>query len=125
MFQVTRKQFQKIVAEATQKLPADILAQLATLEIIIQNAPSPSDYHNNEVPDGEDLFGLFEGIPLTERAHGDQMTTPNLITIFQRPHEEACDSDDELHHEVARTVRHEIAHHFGIDDDRLDELGAY
>jgi predicted Zn-dependent protease with MMP-like domain len=71
---------------------------------------------------GETLFGLYHGVPLTRRdSYGPVM--PDKITIFQRPLENICDSEDELVEEVRLTVAHEIAHFFGIDDDRLDELG--
>ena len=125
MFQVTRKQFRKLVASAMEAMPADILARIDNLEIVIKDAPSPVDYRENDVLEEEELFGLFDGIPLTERALGDELTAPNVITIFQQPHEQACDTLDELESETARTLRHEVAHHFGISDDRLDELGAY
>lgn len=120
-----RKQFEKIVWQAYDALPENIRSRIHNLEIIVETQPSPEDYTDNDIPDDEDLFGLYIGVPLTERAFGYDMTLPDQIIIFQRPHEDECDTLDALKTEVARTLRHEIAHHFGISDERLDELGAY
>lgn len=119
------KQFEKIVWDAYDNLPQSIRSQIHNLEILIERQPSPKDYAENDIPDDEDLFGLYIGVPLTERAFGYDLTLPDQIIIFQRPHEDECDNLAELKTEVARTLRHEIAHYFGISDARLDELGAY
>lgn len=107
------------------EVPEDLRTRVENLQIIIEDEPTPGDYLLHEVPDDEDLFGLFEGQALTDStldlAHG----MPNTIRIFQIPHEEVCETLEELQAEVTRTVHHEIAHHFGIDDDRLEEIGAY
>ncbi|HEX7277394.1 MAG TPA: metallopeptidase family protein [Acidimicrobiales bacterium] len=72
---------------------------------------------------GEDLLGLYEGVPLTEREAYGGMVLPDRITIYRRPICEMCETEDEVVETVRDTVIHEVAHHFGIDDDRLDELG--
>ena len=72
---------------------------------------------------GDDLLGLYEGVPLTEREAYGGMVLPDRITIYRRPICEMCDTEDEVVGTVRDTVIHEVAHHFGIDDDRLDELG--
>jgi predicted Zn-dependent protease with MMP-like domain len=125
MIHVTRQEFEAIVSAALDELPRPLLAQLRNIEIEARFSPSKDDLDYAEAPDGEMLMGLYQGIPLTERDTHYDMVMPDLITIFQRPHEEACNTLEDLHAEVARTVRHEIAHHFGISDERLDELGAY
>ncbi len=71
----------------------------------------------------EDLLGLYEGVPLTEREAYGGMVLPDRITIYRRPTCEMCETEDEVVETVRDTVIHEVAHHFGIDDDRLDELG--
>ena len=73
--------------------------------------------------DDPDLLGIYEGTPLTERDSGYTMVEPDRITIFRNPTLQMCDSEEEVVEEVAITVVHEIAHHFGIDDERLHELG--
>jgi predicted Zn-dependent protease with MMP-like domain len=70
-----------------------------------------------------ELLGLYDGVPLTERDSTYTMSVPDRITIFRRPTLAICDSEDDVVSEVRITVVHEIAHHFGIDDDRLHELG--
>jgi predicted Zn-dependent protease with MMP-like domain len=74
-------------------------------------------------PDEPDLLGLYEGIALTERDSDYGGSLPDTITIYRQALLDICDSDDDVVEEVAVTVIHEIAHHFGIADDRLEELG--
>ena len=74
-------------------------------------------------PQEADLLGLYEGVALTERDSEYSGYLPDAITIYRDPLLEVCDSDDDVVQEVAITVIHEIAHHFGIEDDRLEELG--
>ena len=74
-------------------------------------------------PDDPDLLGVYDGTPLTERGQGYTMALPDRITIFRDPTLRMCESEEEVVEEVRITVVHEIAHHFGIDDDRLHELG--
>ena len=71
------------------------------------------------------LLGLYEGIPLTKRTYGYTGVVPDKITIFQKPIEAISRNNAQIIEEVQHVVRHEIAHHFGIDDDRLEELGRY
>lgn len=129
---VPRPQFEKMVREAVEQLPPQLREAIDNVEIEVRPQPTAEDlaYADEEYgPPGEgeeeDLFGLYRGIPLTERGAHYDLVLPDLITIFQRPHEDACRTLSELREEVAITVRHEIAHYFGIDDDRLEELGAY
>ena len=96
-------------------LPQELLQQMQNVQISIADVP-PDDY------DGDLLLGLYEGVPRTERG-GSNPLLPDHITIFRRPHELRAASRHDLWHLVRDTVVHEVAHHFGIDDDRLDELG--
>ncbi|MCS7060763.1 MAG: metallopeptidase family protein [Anaerolineae bacterium] len=130
MIRVSRRQFEQIVRETIEALPAHLREAIHNVEIEIRSQPTRDDFAyaaeaGEEAPEGETLFGLYRGIPLTERSSSYDLVLPDLITIFQRPHEEACNTLEELKEEVAITVRHEIAHYFGIDDNRLEELGAY
>jgi predicted Zn-dependent protease with MMP-like domain len=125
MIEVSREEFAGLVEEAVAALPPDLRAQLDVVQISIEDEPTEEDYRSNGVPDDEDLFGLFEGAALTESGLGMEAVLPNRIRVFQWPHEEVCGTMEELREEVFRTVHHEIAHHFGIDDDRLEEMGAY
>jgi len=89
------------------------------------SAAARAEVDDNDVPAGETLLGLYEGVPLTERTTHYGLVLPDKITIFQQPIEDMCASEDELRAEVAHTVVHEFAHFFGISDERLHELGAY
>ena len=104
--------FEELVVEAIDGLPEELAAAMDNVAVIL----------DDESPPGE-LLGLYEGIPLTERDDGYSFVMPDRITIFVRTICDACDSEAEVVTMVRETVVHEIAHHFGIDDDRLDELG--
>jgi predicted Zn-dependent protease with MMP-like domain len=125
MIEVSREEFARLVEEAVAALPLELRSQLDVVQISIEDEPRDEDYRANGVPDDEDLFGLFEGAALTDCDVGMDAALPNRIRVFQWPHEEVCETMEELREEVFRTVHHEIAHHFGIDDDRLEEMGAY
>jgi predicted Zn-dependent protease with MMP-like domain len=111
--------------QAWEEVPQEFRARVGNLQIVIEDEPTSEDYALNEVPEDEDLFGLFEGHALTESTLESASVLPNTIRIFQIPHEEACDTLEELQIEVTRTMHHELAHHFGIDDDHLEAIGAY
>ena len=107
--------FDRAVADGLDVIPDDLLAAVSNVAIVVED-DSPAD--------GPELLGLYEGVPLTARdgwpvAGG----MPDRITIYRRPILRQCASTDEVVRQVAITVVHEIAHHFGIDDDRLHDLG--
>ncbi len=119
-----RARFEEMVADAIDTLPDEILAMLDNVEIVVADAPSGSQlYAAGDMADGELLLGLYEGIPLTERTSGYGMVLPDKITLFQGALESVCLDAETLRHEVRVTVVHELAHHFGISDRRLRELG--
>jgi predicted Zn-dependent protease with MMP-like domain len=125
MIEVSRETFLQMAETAWLEVPEELRLRVENLRIVVEDEPTKEDYALNEVPDDEDLFGLFEGVALTESTLGGDHPLPNTIRIFQIPHEEVCDTLEELQAEVTRTIHHEVAHHFGIDDDRLEEIGAY
>ena len=104
--------FEELVAEALDSLPDELAAAMDNVAVILDDESPPGD-----------LLGLYEGIPLTERDEGYSFVMPDRITIFVRTICDACESEAEVVATVRDTVVHEVAHHFGIDDDRLDELG--
>ena len=115
MVEMSREQFEDAVSEALDRIPGDLARMMNNVVVLVEDDP----------PDGDsDLLGLYEGTPLTERdgwwAAG---SLPDRITIFRNPTLAACDTAEEIVEEVRVTVVHEIAHHFGIDDARLHELG--
>jgi predicted Zn-dependent protease with MMP-like domain len=117
--------FESLVAEALDGLPPDIQSKLENVEVVIAWRPSPLQLRRLGLRPGQTLFGLYEGVPQTQRTSHYGLVLPDKITIFQQPIEASCRSDAEVKKTVRRTVLHELAHHFGISDDRLRELGAY
>ena len=107
------QRFDELVSDALDLVPAKLAAAIDNVVVLVE------DHH----PDEPDLLGLYEGIALTERDTTYAGALPDTITIYRDALLEMCDSEEEVVDEVAITVIHEIAHHFGIDDDRLHELG--
>jgi predicted Zn-dependent protease with MMP-like domain len=128
VFSVSREVFEAMVREAVDELPEILRTRMNNVAVVVKEHPSRSDlrearHSDEDDPDG--LFGLYQGVPLPERGSCYDKVLPDLITIYQATHEGECDSLEELREEIRITIRHEIAHHFGIDDERLEELGAY
>jgi predicted Zn-dependent protease with MMP-like domain len=113
--------FYELVEKALEGLPPELSELLDNVAIVVDEWP---DYSTPLVPGdtGGTLYGLYEGVPLTERGAGYYGTLPDKITIFRGPLERDF-PQDELEEQIRITVVHEIAHHFGIDENRLEELG--
>ena len=120
---MTLAEFEKLVLEALDQIPDEISDRLDNVDVVVEDWPTSEQMAGSGIEDGHYLLGLYEGIPLTDR-YGYDMVLPDKITLFQKPIEAICSSDEEIVTEVRTTVVHEVAHHFGIDDDRLEELGA-
>ena len=103
-------------------IPEPFASALDEIAIVIADEPSPEQREENEIDEGETLYGLYEGVPRTEWG-ADWAPIPNRITLFRLPLEEDFADPDDLADEVWITVIHELAHHLGIDDARLHELG--
>lgn len=108
-----------MISDALDTLPPDLIEAISNLEVTFEDEPDPSIAA--EQPDF--LLGLYEGIPLTERDGGYYGVLPDRIILFKRNLERAAADKGELAELIRTTVIHEVAHHFGIDDERLDELG--
>jgi predicted Zn-dependent protease with MMP-like domain len=119
-----RDLFDAIVAEALASLPAEFAHHLANVEVQIETRPTREHRRAVGLKPWQTLYGLYQGVPLTERVGGSPLL-PDLITIFQEPLERDFPSHTALRAQVRRTLLHEIAHFFGISDERLHELDAY
>jgi len=119
-----RERFEELAAAAVDRLPEELCARLENVDIVVEDWPTPEQLDDAGLEEDEMLLGLYEGVPLTYRSSHYGMVLPDKISIFQKPIEEGCRSDDEIITEIQRVVVHEIAHHFGIGDARLEELGA-
>ena len=115
MLEMSREEFEAAVADALDLVPDGLAALIDNVVVLVEDEPPADD---------PDLLGVYEGTPMTERdgwwAAG---SLPDRITIYRRPTLRLCDDVEEVRDEVAVTVVHEIAHYFGIDDERLHELG--
>ncbi|WP_432477684.1 metallopeptidase family protein [Nocardioides sp. GXQ0305] len=109
-----REEFERLVDAALDGIPGEIADLIRNVVVLVEDdAPS----------DDPDLLGLYEGIALTERYGEPTLELPDRIFVYRRPLLAFCDDEEQLADEVRITVVHEVAHHFGIDDDRLHELG--
>jgi predicted Zn-dependent protease with MMP-like domain len=125
MLSVNLDRFEQMVQAEFDALPPQFRDKLRNVEIVVKDSPDAYELDLAETDHPDDLLGFYDGIPLTERSFGYDLTVPDVIYIYRRPHLLECDTLEQLRDEVGRTLRHEIAHYFGIDDDRLEELGAY
>jgi len=107
-------EFEDAVGDALDEVPSELMALLDNVVFLVEDEPPVED---------PDLLGIYDGTPLTERGDGWAGALPDRITIFRGPLSRLCEDREELLDEIAITVVHEIAHHFGIDDARLHELG--
>lgn len=114
MVVVSRERFEALVAQALDEIPDDLAELMDNVAVLVED--------EGEDPD---IWGLYDGVPLTDRGDygGGEMVMPDRIYIYRLPICEGCDTEAQVVKEVRVTVIHEIAHHFGIEDDRLDELG--
>jgi predicted Zn-dependent protease with MMP-like domain len=119
------KTFEALVVEALDKLPPDIQEKLENVEVVVEWRPSPALVRRLGLRPGDTLFGLYEGVPLTQRTSAYGLVLPDKITIFREPIEAYSRSDEQVRRRIRHTVLHELAHHFGISDERLRELGVY
>lgn len=130
---IAPQDFEELIGEALDDLPPFFAAAMRNVVILAAEWPTRRELHDSGVPHGSTLLGLYHGIPLTERTQGYNLVPPDTITLYQGPIEQSLigrlDPNeayaDRLRREIRHTVVHEIAHHFGISDERLVELGAY
>ncbi|GAB3870692.1 metallopeptidase family protein [Terrabacter terrigena] len=115
MVHLSEAEFDDAVGDALDTIPPGLARAMDNVVVLVEDEPPPDD---------PDLLGVYDGVPLTERdswwAAG---SLPDRITVFRGPLQRMCTSRDELCDEIAITVVHEVAHHFGIDDEQLHELG--
>ena len=110
------ERFEAYAREGLDSLPPDLRSEMSNVEIVVEDEP----------PGGQPLLGLYQGIPLTRRGSGYTGVLPDKITIYRGPLERLYGADREsLRRQIKRVVLHEVAHHFGISDERLEELGRY
>lgn len=120
---LSRSAFEEAVREAVAAVPAELQPCLEGVVVEVESRPSAEVVADLELDDPTELLGLYMGTPLTERHVESPPMMPDRIVIYQQNLEQLCESRTELVEEIRLTVLHEIGHHFGLDEDRLDELG--
>ncbi|MGE3842002.1 MAG: metallopeptidase family protein [Vicinamibacterales bacterium] len=119
---MNRAAFERLVAEALSTIPARFRREMKNVAVIVDDHPSPAQRDAVDLEPEDVLFGLYEGIPLTERAWAQGNVEPDRITIFQRAIEEACESDDEIVVTIGETLIHEFGHYFGLSEEEIEEI---
>jgi predicted Zn-dependent protease with MMP-like domain len=105
-------------------LPIDVQTMLDNIAIVVEEEPGPEHLAEmTPLEQGDELFGLYQGIPRTERDSGYNIVAPDRITLFSGPLERACTTEAELAEQVRITVLHELGHHLGFDEDGLAAMG--
>lgn len=125
MHAMDREQLEAIVMEAVAALPDEFRERIANVEFGVEDWARPDDYARTSSPSGSTILGIYRGIPLTKRGAHYNMTLPDRIVIFQQPLQRLAADADDLAERVRHVVKHEIAHYFGISDERLREIDAY
>jgi predicted Zn-dependent protease with MMP-like domain len=114
--------FEKLVAEALDELPRRFRRRLRNIAVVVESEPSQELLEDMGLWPSGTLLGLYQGVPLPRRGFNYGNVLPDRITIYQKPIEAMCRTRDEIKAAVKDTVKHEIGHYFGLDDERLEEL---
>ena len=117
--------FKALAREAVAGLPAELRDRIDNVDIIVRGRPTAAELRQAGVRRGGTLLGLYQGVPIPHRNSGYHMALPDRILLFRQPLEAMCETEEQLVRQIRRTVLHELAHHFGIGDERLLQIGAY
>ena len=128
MYRMSDEEFQAAIEEALDAMPAQFMDALSNIAVVMEEEPSAYHLGYDEDEDydpteADDLLGLFDGFSLVERANGYGDDIPDVITVFKGPHERCFDSRQEIVNEIGKTIIHELGHYFGLEDDRLYDMG--
>jgi len=117
-----RQRFARLVAAAVENLPEEFTTRLENIDIVVEDRPTPGQVRRTRLRKGQTLLGLYEGVPQTKRGVHYGLVPPDKITIFQKPIEAICKHDTDIITGIEKVIKHEIAHHFGISDAKLEQL---
>ena len=117
-----REKFEALVARAIHNLPQEFQSKLENVDIVVRDWPTPGQLRQTKHSHPIELLGLYQGVPQTRRGRGYGLVLPDKISIFQKPIEVQSRFENEIEVRVEEVVRHEISHHFGIDDKTLKKI---
>jgi len=117
-----REKFEGLVGRAIESLPLEFQRKLENVDIVVEEWPTAVQLRQAKTKSPRQLLGLYQGVPQTRRGRGYGLVLPDKISIFQRPIEAQCRSGCEIEAEIGEVVRHEIAHHFGLDEETLRKI---
>jgi predicted Zn-dependent protease with MMP-like domain len=117
--------FEALVAEAVDALPPELLEMLENVDIVVEDRPDRATMRRAGIRHSTELLGFYHGVPRTGRTRSYTLVLPDKISIYRVPIQLRCQTEDEVRKLVEHVLRHEIAHHFGISDARLRDLGVY
>ena len=119
---MTRERFERLVEEALKEIPKRFRKAMHNVAVVVEDEPSQELLDEMEIEPGDTLFGLYQGTPLPERSWGHGNNLPDRISIYQKPTEEACETEEEIRDCVAETVIHEFGHYFGLSEEEIEEI---
>jgi len=121
---MNRERFRELVADALDEIPEPFLSRLENVEVVVEDEPSPELLRDMRLdPRRDSLFGLYQGIPLSDRGDTPSLALPDRIVIYYRPLLRAYPTPGALQRQVRKTVIHEIAHYFGLDEEDIEQEG--
>ena len=122
---MNRADFDRAIQQALDELPPELRRHISNVAIVVEEQPDEETLDLAGVDRPFELLGFYHGIPLTQRTHDYGLVLPDKISIYRRSILHACKTDNEVRACIRQTVRHELAHYFGWDDDQLERMGAY
>lgn len=120
--ELSDEQFSRLIGEALDELPKKYTENMNNVAIVYEDNPTPEQRYQLQLRGNQSLFGLYQGIPLPQRNAGYNLVLPDKITLFKHPLLWASENEDDLRKRIKHTLWHEIAHHFGLDHGRINEL---
>lgn len=119
---MTRAAFERLLVEAVALIPKRFRREIKNLALVVEDEPSLELLDEMEIEPPDSLYGLYQGIPLPERAWSYGNTLPDRVTIFQKPIEEDCEGDDDVRAVIGETLIHEVGHYFGLSEEEIEEI---
>jgi predicted Zn-dependent protease with MMP-like domain len=119
---MTRDRFRRLVADAVASIPHEFRQRLQNVAIVVEDEPPAEILADMGIEPPDTLFGLYQGVPLTERRWDHGNTLPDRISLYQFPIEDVCETDDDVVTEIGETLIHEVGHFFGLSEEEIEEI---